>query len=56
LKLSPQDEATIVSITEVRIARARPEPLAARVTQIEIEAHATFVEKELGKDALWNLG
>jgi len=56
LLLSPQDEATVVSITEVRIARARPEPLAERVTQIEIEAHAAFVEKELGKDALWNLG
>jgi DNA polymerase III subunit epsilon len=56
LLLAPQDEASVVSITEVRIARARPEPLAVRVTQIEIEAHATFVEKELGKDALWNLG
>jgi len=56
LLLSPQDEAADISITEVRIARARPEPLAVRVTQIEIEAHAAFVENELGKDALWKLG
>jgi len=52
LLLSPQDAAA-VSITEVRIARVRPEPLAPRVTEIEIAAHAVFVEKEL-KEAIWN--
>ncbi len=56
LLLSPQDEATVVSITEVRVARVRPEPLPVRFTDIEIEAHTAFVEKELGKDAVWNWG
>src|ERR1700761_3366411 len=52
LLLTPQDEATVVSVTEVRIARTRPEPLASRVTEIEIAAHTAFVEKEL-KEAVW---
>jgi DNA polymerase-3 subunit epsilon len=53
LLLSPQDEAAAVVITEVRVARVRPEPLAPRVTEIEIAAHTVFVEKEL-KEAVWN--
>jgi DNA polymerase-3 subunit epsilon len=53
LLLTPQDAAAVVSITEVRIARVRPEPLAPRVTEIEIAAHTAFVEKEL-KEAIWN--
>src|ERR1700749_4363092 len=53
LLLSPQDEAAAVVITEVRVARVRPEPLAPRVTEVEIAAHALFVEKEL-KEPVWN--
>jgi DNA polymerase-3 subunit epsilon len=56
LLLSPQDEATVVSITEIRVARVRPEPLPVRFTDIEVEAHTAFVEKELGKDPVWNWG
>jgi DNA polymerase-3 subunit epsilon len=53
LLLSPQDQAAVASVTEMRIARLRPEPLAPRVTEIEMAAHAAFVEKEL-KEAIWN--
>jgi DNA polymerase-3 subunit epsilon len=56
LLLSPQDEAAVISITEVRVARVRPEPLTPRFTQVEIETHTVFVEKELGKDPVWNWG
>jgi DNA polymerase-3 subunit epsilon len=54
LSLSPIDRAAD-SQGEVHTVRARPEPLPPRLTQAEAEAHAKFVAKELGKDALWNL-
>jgi DNA polymerase-3 subunit epsilon len=53
LLLSPSDQASAVMVAEVRVARVRPEPLAVRITEVEIAAHAAFVEKEL-KDPLWN--
>ncbi|MEI9930724.1 MAG: DNA polymerase III subunit epsilon [Rhizomicrobium sp.] len=56
LLLSPQDEAAAIVVTEVRVARLRPEPLAPRFTDVEIAAHTVFVEKELGSDAVWNWG
>lgn len=54
LLLSPQDEAAVVSVVEIRVARLRPESLKPRVTEMEIEAHAAFVTKELGADAVWS--
>jgi DNA polymerase-3 subunit epsilon len=56
LLLSPKDEMTLVSVTEMRVARARPEPLPPRFTEIESSVHAAFIEKELGSDAVWNWG
>ena len=53
LLLSPQDEAAMVAVVEVRVARTRPEPLKPRATDAEIEAHIAFVTKELGPDAVW---
>ena len=53
LLLSPPDEAALVSVAEVRVARARPAPLRPRITEAEIAAHAAFVAKELGADAVW---
>jgi DNA polymerase-3 subunit epsilon len=53
LLLSPQDEAAVAAVVEVRVARTRPEPLKPRVTEAEIEAHEAFVTKELGADAVW---
>ncbi|MGZ6008242.1 MAG: DNA polymerase III subunit epsilon [Rhizomicrobium sp.] len=53
LSLSPIDRADNVQ-DEVRTARTRPTPLPSRLTSAEAEAHAAFVAKELGKDALWN--
>ena len=53
LLLSPKDEASLVSPTEMRVARVRPEPIALRITDVEVAAHAAFVEKELGADAIW---
>jgi DNA polymerase III subunit epsilon len=56
LLLSPSDEEAAIVIAEVRVARMRPEPLAPRFTEVEIEVHTAFVEKELGADAVWNWG
>lgn len=56
LLLSPQDEAAIAVVAEVRLARVRPEPLAPRVSGAEAEAHAAFVAGELGADAVWGWG
>ena len=56
LLLSPQDEAAVIVITEVRVARMRLHPLPPRFTDMEIELHTAFVETELGKDAVWNWG
>lgn len=53
LSLSAIDRASDAP-GEVRTARARPEPLASRLTRAEAEAHAQFVAEELGNDALWN--
>lgn len=53
LLLSPQDEASVAVVLETRVARARPEPLAPRMSEAEAEAHAAFVAKELGADAVW---
>ncbi len=54
LLLSPSDEAAAGPVADVRVARARPEPLAPRFSETEIAAHTAFVEKELGNDAVWN--
>ena len=56
LLLSPQDEAAMVAVVEVRVARTRPGPLKPRLTEMEIEAHVAFVTKELGADAVWGWG
>ena len=54
LLLSPADEAALVVATEIRVARARPAPLVVFISDTEREAHAAFVAKELGQDAVWN--
>lgn len=54
LLLSPQDEASVSAVIETRVARARPAPLAPRMSEAETEAHAAFVAKELGTDAVWS--
>jgi len=54
LLLSPGDEAALVVATEIRVARVRPAPLVIIVSETEREAHAAFVAKELGQDAVWN--
>ncbi len=56
LLLSPSDEAAATAVTDVRVARVRPEPLPLRFSEAESAAHAVFVEKELGNDAVWNWG
>ncbi len=54
LELSPTDIAETFIAVEVTKVRQRPTPLASRVSEIEAAAHATFIEKELGGDAIWN--
>jgi len=56
LLLAPVDVevGTVAIIT--RSARQRPEPLLVPISDAEIEAHAAFVARELGKDAIWNWG
>jgi DNA polymerase-3 subunit epsilon len=53
LSLSPIDRADTAQDT-VRLIRIRPEPLPARLTAFEAEAHARFVAEELGSAALWS--
>ena len=55
LSLSPIDRADTLE-PGGRTARARPVPLASRLSDAEAAAHADFVDKELGKDAFWKLG
>ena len=52
LSLGPA-EAAQPSAGEMITARIRPQPLPSRLTEAEAQAHAAFVEKELGKEPLW---
>ncbi|HVZ68004.1 MAG TPA: DNA polymerase III subunit epsilon [Rhizomicrobium sp.] len=54
LMLAPSDAETAIRETVQQAARARPAPLAPRLTDAELEAHAKFIA-ELGEDAIWNL-
>jgi DNA polymerase-3 subunit epsilon len=53
LSLGPAENAAAAILTEAAAARQRPEPLPPRISAAETEAHAAFVAKELGKDAIW---
>ncbi len=53
LKLAPRDGETVTEIV-VQVARVRERPLISIVTDAEREAHAAFIAKELGADAVWN--
>jgi DNA polymerase-3 subunit epsilon len=53
LSLGPAESAAAAILTEAAAARQRPEPLPPRISAAETEAHAAFVAKELGKDAIW---
>lgn len=54
LKLAPRDIGIVLEqAIEIRVARARPSPLAPRLTPDEMAAHAQFVAQELGADAIW---
>lgn len=54
LELAPGGERAAAGSIESRAPRARPAPLAPRLSETEKTLHARFVEEELGKDALWN--
>ena len=52
LKLAPLDGGE--AVVEIAVtARMRPRPLTVVVTDAEREAHALFVDKELGDNPLW---
>jgi DNA polymerase-3 subunit epsilon len=53
LRLAPRDSERASSETHVG-ARQRAEPLPSRLSAAEEEAHASFVARELGADAVWN--
>jgi DNA polymerase-3 subunit epsilon len=55
LSFGPAASAGAVGGGEFRAARIRPEPLPPRLTPEEAQAHAAFVEMELGTDPLWKL-
>jgi DNA polymerase-3 subunit epsilon len=55
LLLAPVD-GDAGQMIEIRTARPRPEPLVLVISPAELEAHAAFVAKELGKDPVWNWG
>jgi DNA polymerase-3 subunit epsilon len=54
LLLAPEDDTDTLILSDNRSARLREQPLAPRLTDAEREAHASFVAKELGADAVWN--
>jgi len=54
LGLAPVDVAQAVDRVVAAVARVRERPLADLVTAAEREAHAAFVARELGSDAIWN--
>lgn len=57
LELAPGSSAAVVDTeVETMTARQRPSPLPSRLSTVEIEAHAMFVEKELGEGAIWKRG
>jgi hypothetical protein len=52
--LAPRDsEGMTVQQTTAVVIRLRPHPLLPRITPEEEAAHANFVAKELGPDAIW---
>jgi DNA polymerase-3 subunit epsilon len=53
LMLAPTDTAIVVGEASQQPARVRLAPLAPRITQAELEAHARFVA-DLGPEAIWN--
>ena len=54
LMLAPRDsEGVTVQQTTAVVIRLRPRPLPSRLTPEEEAAHAEFVAKELGPDAIW---
>ncbi|HEY2070513.1 MAG TPA: DNA polymerase III subunit epsilon [Rhizomicrobium sp.] len=54
LLLNAGDSEAAIVVAEAAVARARPQPLAPRLSETEREAHNVFVTGELGKDAIWN--
>ncbi len=56
LLLVPVDSAAEGFSPESRTARPRPVPLDLVLTIEELEAHASFVARELGNDPIWNWG
>ncbi len=53
LSLSPVDRLAALATERTGAARARPEPLASRLTPEEAAAHQAFVENDLGKEPVW---
>ncbi|HEX4160001.1 MAG TPA: DNA polymerase III subunit epsilon [Rhizomicrobium sp.] len=53
LRLAPRDSAEVINIAIVA-ARQRQEPLPSRLDPVQAAAHADFVARELGSDAVWN--
>lgn len=54
LELAPGGERVAAGSAQTRVPRARPAPLAPRLSEAEKALHARFVEEELGPAALWN--
>lgn len=54
LMLAPSDSSVAVGDLVQQPARTRPAPLGPRISPAERDAHAAFVEAELGADAVWN--
>jgi DNA polymerase-3 subunit epsilon len=53
LRLAPSEAAELINVA-VMAARQRPAPLPPRTDPAEAAAHAEFVARELGADAVWN--
>ncbi|HEY2035124.1 MAG TPA: DNA polymerase III subunit epsilon [Rhizomicrobium sp.] len=54
LVLAPGDSIEITGDAIIQVARTRPRQLTVVITQAEQDAHANFVARDLGTDAVWN--
>lgn len=54
LLLTPVDGIALDRALEGRPARPRPVALPVLISEIELEAHAAFITRELGPDSVWS--
>jgi len=54
LVLGPGDSVEVTGDAIIQVSRTRPRQITVVITQSEQDAHAEFIAKDLGTDAVWN--